>query len=86
MPLFSPAIVGVHCQYSNFNGGYADHYVVLSGYGVNENGVEYYRYYDPGTSHFNIGTNPLNRLYLINNRIIGSGVVAPFYTVSQVRY
>ncbi len=82
-----PIIVGVnHTLGRTDNEGTTDHFVVIVGSG-NVNGNVYYRFYDPGTGHFNVGANPMNRLYLrANFSLVGSRFNSNrTYTVSQVR-
>jgi len=81
----NPVVVGVHNRYTNSNKGYADHYIVLVGYGSDDNGA-YYRYFDPGTQYRYKGTSEQNRLYLQLGIISGNGINGRNYTISQIRY
>ncbi len=45
-----------------YNEGTTDHFIVVIGKGVTEDGKKYYQYYDPGTSHKSVGTNTDNKL------------------------
>lgn len=61
-----PAVVGVSHKDANYNRDkITDHYVLVNGRGVDEQGRTYYTYLDPATTHRNVGDNPArNRLYV----------------------
>jgi hypothetical protein len=82
-----PITVGVHHTFNaGYNEGTTDHYIVLVGRGIT-NGQVYYRFYDVATRHRNLGTSPLNRLYLNGNSATGNTQYSNrrTYTLSQVR-
>jgi len=83
-----PVIVGVNYKPGSPNrDGITDHFVVLAGYGMDNNSQFYFRFYDPGTSSFSNGTDPLNRFYILDPFIVGIRWTNPNrgYIVSQVR-
>jgi hypothetical protein len=45
-----PVTVGVSHKDANYNEGYTDHFVVVTGKGVDENGRVFYTYQDPGSN------------------------------------
>ncbi|MBN9684442.1 MULTISPECIES: LysM peptidoglycan-binding domain-containing protein [unclassified Corallococcus] len=62
-----PVVVGVSHKDSNYNVDHlTDHFVTITGRGVDEKGRTYYTFHDPGTSHESKGkdTNPNNRFYV----------------------
>ncbi|MBZ4415675.1 LysM peptidoglycan-binding domain-containing protein [Myxococcus sp. RHSTA-1-4] len=62
-----PVVVGVSHKDSNYNAdGLTDHFVVITGRGVDEKGRTYYTFHDPGTTQKTKGadTNPNNRFYV----------------------
>ena len=64
----------------------SEHYVTITGSGVDSNG-KYYTFYDPGTSRQAAGTSPSNKLYLGSDYKL-SGATAysgANYTVTEVK-
>ncbi|GMU01876.1 hypothetical protein KH5H1_59960 [Corallococcus caeni] len=62
-----PVVVGVSHKDSNYNvDGLTDHFVTITGRGVDEKGRTYYTFHDPGTTNASKGkdTNPNNRFYV----------------------
>ncbi|MCP3141048.1 LysM peptidoglycan-binding domain-containing protein [Pyxidicoccus xibeiensis] len=62
-----PVVVGVSHKDSNYNADQlTDHFVVITGRGVDEKGRTYYTFHDPGTKQQAKGadTNPNNRFYV----------------------
>ncbi|NMO21179.1 LysM peptidoglycan-binding domain-containing protein [Pyxidicoccus fallax] len=62
-----PVVVGVSHKDSDYNADkLTDHFVVITGRGVDEKGRTYYTFHDPGTSQKAKGadTNPNNRFYV----------------------
>ena len=90
-----PVVVGVSHKDANYNvDNLTDHFVAITGRGVDEQGRTYYTFNDPGTRHQSVGadTNPNNRFYADDStgmlyRPEGSGntVDARRYDVSMVR-
>ena len=82
-----PIIVGVnHTFGNNYNEGTTDHFIIIIGRGYVQ-GRLYYRFFDVGTQRANMGTSPMNRLFLQNNNTL-NGITQynqRRYTVSQVR-
>lgn len=70
-----PIIVGVHNEFGkgiNKASGYTtDHFVVITGRGIDEGGRKYYNFFDVGTAKQDKGTSDLNRLYFKGNRLVG---------------
>ncbi|MFP2928569.1 LysM peptidoglycan-binding domain-containing protein [Pyxidicoccus sp. 3LG] len=65
-----PVVVGVSHKDSDYNADkLTDHFVVITGRGVDEKGRTYYTFHDPGTRHQSKGadTNPNNRFYVDDN-------------------
>ncbi len=60
-----PVMVGVTWKtpHPGFNGGNADHYVVITGRSVSTDGTEYYTFHDPGAKSAAMGSDsrPENR-------------------------
>jgi RHS repeat-associated protein len=82
-----PITVGVHHKFNaGYNEGTTDHYIVIVGRGTTNNQI-YYRFYDVATRHRNLGTSPLNRLYLNGNSATGNTAYTNrrTYTLTQVR-
>ena len=82
-----PITVGVHHKFNAGNNeGTTDHYIVIVGRGITNNQV-YYRFYDVATKHRNLGTSPLNRLYLNGNSATGNTAYTNRrkYTLTQIR-
>ncbi len=95
-----PVMVGVTWRTPSpgFNGGNADHYVVLTGRSADADGKQFYTFNDPGSKSASSGadTNPKNRLYVDENTgmLFRPGLQLPpgkmyasdaRYEVSQVR-
>ncbi|SET36030.1 LysM peptidoglycan-binding domain-containing protein [Stigmatella erecta] len=62
-----PVVVGVSHKDANYNAdGLTDHFVVITGRGVDDKGRAYYTFHDPGTTQTSKGadTNPDNRFYM----------------------
>ena len=62
-----PVVVGVSHKDSNYNvDGLTDHFVTITGRGVDDKGRTFYTFHDPGTRHTSKGsdTNPNNRFYV----------------------
>ncbi len=62
-----PVVVGVSHKDANYNAdGLTDHFVTITGRGVDEKGRTYYTFHDPGTTNASKGkdTNPNNRFYV----------------------
>jgi len=62
-----PVVVGVSHKDANYNAdGLTDHFVTITGRGVDEKGRTYYTFHDPGTKNASKGqdTNPNNRFYV----------------------
>ncbi|TSC31500.1 LysM peptidoglycan-binding domain-containing protein [Corallococcus sp. Z5C101001] len=62
-----PVVVGVSHKDANYNAdGLTDHFVTITGRGVDDKGRTYYTFHDPGTSNASKGkdTNPNNRFYV----------------------
>ena len=63
-----PVVVGVSDKDSDYNvDKLTDHFVTITGKGVDENGKTFYTFNDPGTSHANLGDgtqNPNNRFFV----------------------
>ncbi|WP_223633735.1 LysM peptidoglycan-binding domain-containing protein [Corallococcus sp. EGB] len=62
-----PVVVGVSHKDSNYNvDGLTDHFVTITGRGVDGKGRTYYTFHDPGTTNASKGkdTNPNNRFYV----------------------
>jgi len=83
-----PIIVGVNYIFgNNYNEGTTDHFIIIVGRNYDEQNRLYYRFFDVGTQRANMGTSPMNRLYLQENNIL-TGITQysqKRYTVSQVR-
>ena len=65
-----PVVVGVSHKDASYNAdGLTDHFVVITGRGVDEKGRAYYTFHDPGTTQKAKGadTNPNNRFYMDDN-------------------
>ena len=95
-----PVMVGVTWRTPSpgFNGGNADHYVVITGRGADAEGKQFYTFNDPGSKSEASGadTSPKNRLYVDENTgmLFRPGLQLPpgkmyasdaRYEVSQVR-
>ncbi|HEX5747476.1 MAG TPA: LysM peptidoglycan-binding domain-containing protein [Archangium sp.] len=90
-----PVVVGVSHRDANYNvDNLTDHFVAITGRGVDEQGRTYYTFNDPGTRHGNIGadTNPNNRFYVDGNTGMlyrpegaGGSIDMRRYDVSMVR-
>lgn len=82
----NPIIVGVDDGSSNsYNEGLTDHFIIITGYTINDSGIKEYSFFDPRTSNVNKGTRG-NALSVINGKLVGSfqnGTIN--YTVTQVR-
>ena len=62
-----PVVVGVSHKDSDYNvDGLTDHFVTITGRGVDDKGRTYYTFHDPGTTNASKGrdTNPNNRFYV----------------------
>ena len=62
-----PVVVGVSHKDANYNvDELTDHFVTITGRGVDEKGRTYYTFHDPGTKNASKGrdTNPNNRFYV----------------------
>lgn len=85
-----PIIVGVdHRPGSPNNDETTDHFVVVVSSGQDNKG-KYYRFFDPGTGHQDLGTSPSNRLYEnpYNGLYVGKSAYnkdRSTYTLSWVR-
>ncbi|WP_224371204.1 hypothetical protein [Hyalangium versicolor] len=67
LALNRPVVVGVNHKPGSLNAdNITDHFVVVTGRGVDAQGRTYYSFHDPGTENTSRGsdTNPNNRLYL----------------------
>ncbi|QRN96830.1 LysM peptidoglycan-binding domain-containing protein [Archangium violaceum] len=65
-----PVVVGVSHKDSDYNADkLTDHFVVITGRGVDDKGRTYYTFHDPGTTQTAKGadTNPNNRFYVDDN-------------------
>jgi LysM repeat protein len=65
-----PVVVGVSHKDSDYNADkLTDHFVVITGRGVDDKGRTYYTFHDPGTTQKAKGadTNPNNRFYVDDN-------------------
>jgi murein DD-endopeptidase MepM/ murein hydrolase activator NlpD len=65
-----PVVVGVSHKDANYNvDKLTDHFVVITGRGVDDKGRTYYTFHDPGTTQQAKGadTNPNNRFYVDDN-------------------
>jgi hypothetical protein len=86
-----PIIVGVdHKPGSPNNDDTTDHFVVLVASGVDPQRGKYYRFYDPGTGHQDLGTSASNLLFENPNTGLFTGTSAynatrKSYTLSWVR-
>ena len=62
-----PVVVGVSHKDASYNAdGLTDHFVTITGRGVDDKGRTYYTFHDPGTTNASKGkdTNPNNRFYV----------------------
>ncbi|RKH11879.1 LysM peptidoglycan-binding domain-containing protein [Corallococcus sp. CA053C] len=62
-----PVVVGVSHKDATYNAdGLTDHFVTITGRGVDDKGRTYYTFHDPGTTNASKGkdTNPNNRFYV----------------------
>nr|WP_211483956.1 LysM peptidoglycan-binding domain-containing protein [Corallococcus exiguus] len=62
-----PVVVGVSHKDASYNAdGLTDHFVTITGRGVDDKGRTYYTFHDPGTKNASTGkdTNPNNRFYV----------------------
>ncbi|WNG60365.1 hypothetical protein F0U59_40890 [Archangium gephyra] len=90
-----PVVVGVSHRDDDYNADdLTDHFVVITGRGVDEQGRTYYNFHDPGTRHTQIGTdtNPNNRFYVDDSTGMmyrpaqdGASIDRRAYDVSMVR-
>ncbi|WPB79553.1 LysM peptidoglycan-binding domain-containing protein [Archangium violaceum] len=90
-----PVVVGVSHRDDNDNADQlTDHFVVITGRGVDEQGRSYYTFHDPGTRHAQVGadTNPNNRFYVDDSTGMmyrpaqdGNTIDRRAYDVSMVR-
>ena len=90
-----PVVVGVSHKDADYNvDRLTDHFVTITGRGVDEQGRTFYTFHDPGTNHSHIGmdTNPDNRFYIDDSTGMmyrsgqeGSQVDDRGYDVSMVR-
>ncbi|WP_084609546.1 LysM peptidoglycan-binding domain-containing protein [Archangium violaceum] len=90
-----PVMVGVSHRDDDYNADQlTDHFVVITGRGVDEQGRTYYSFHDPGTRHTQIGadTNPNNRFYVDDSTGMmyrpaqdGTSIDRRAYDVSMVR-
>lgn len=84
-----PVVVGVSHKDDSFNvDGLTDHFVTITGTGVDANGKTYYTFNDPGTSHTDLGDgalNPNNRFYVDekSGNLYRPGTAAEGYTVDR---
>lgn len=85
-----PILVGVNHDL-NYHGEHnndhtTDHFVVIVGRNC-DNGLQYYRFYEVGTSHEDKGTSIENKLFIYPNRIEGKTAynTNKKYQVAQVR-
>ncbi|WP_375771246.1 LysM peptidoglycan-binding domain-containing protein [Archangium gephyra] len=90
-----PVVVGVSHKDADYNvDTLTDHFVAITGRGVDEQGRTFYTFHDPGTRHTDVGmdTNPNNRFYVDGSTGMmyrpaqaGGGVDHRGYDVSMVR-
>jgi hypothetical protein len=83
-----PVVVGVSHKGGDApnSDGITDHFVTITGKGVDENGRTYYTYHDPATRHASVGSdqNPANRLYVgEDGRLVKQGQSASGYVVDR---
>jgi peptidoglycan hydrolase-like protein with peptidoglycan-binding domain len=62
-----PVVVGVHHPGGYHNGGAADHFVTVTGSGLDAKGNRYYTFNDPASRALGRDTNPANRFYVGQN-------------------
>jgi peptidoglycan hydrolase-like protein with peptidoglycan-binding domain len=85
-----PVVVGVHHAGGYHNGGAADHFVTITGSGVDAKGNRYYTFNDPASRALGSDTNPANRFYVGQNGDLykagsqGGYVVNRAYSLSWV--
>ena len=87
----SPVIVGVNDRFgTTYNEDHTtDHFITIVGFGIDNSGQRYYRFYDPGSKNQEEGTLPTNCLYYNSSSGLWSGYSpkgSQKYELTMVRY
>lgn len=83
-----PVVVGVsHKANGGYNEGITDHYVLITGRGVDDSGRTYYSFHDPATRQSSVGSdaNTANRFYLDeqSGKLTHAGSMGTGYVVDR---